>query len=149
MRVVAMAALTLVVACAAPTPTLLATSTPSPTLATATPSPIAPVALIKVNNSTTIDVTVAINDSVVVTVPANAGFYPVSYDLPALPFTVDVRSPNGRILASVSRRSGDGVGDNTTAGRGLFLACGQLFLWVGPGTGDFLPVTGATPAPCD
>jgi hypothetical protein len=73
---------------------------------------------------------------------------PFSTEIPApLPWSVEARSPSGRLLISMTVRPGDVDGEGTeqrgTGGR-VDLSCGRLDIWsgppmLGPAPGDGMP----------
>lgn len=132
--VVALAAL----ACAAPRPTPTAAQMPA-TVAD----------WISLNNASTLPITVAVNGTVVATVPAGAVQNPILAALPARPWTIEARSPSGRVLASLAVGSGAIVSDQRSIGDVESLACGELVLWAGGPVPDGPRPVGSTPEPCD
>ena len=104
---------------------------------------------ISLNNATTVPVTVTVNGTVVVTVPAGVMENPIAADLPARPWTVEARSTSGRVLASIVVGSDAVISDQQAIGDVEFLACGQLFLWAGAPMVDGPRPVGPTPEPCD
>jgi hypothetical protein len=125
-----------VVACGAPPPT----SQPS-----ATGLPVG----INIANGTTVPVTIVVNGTLVGTVPPGATEVPVRAELPARPWSVEARSPTGRVLAAFTVPSGDAVSSESSVGAAEDLACGTLDLWAGGPRGDHPKPVGPTPAPCE
>jgi hypothetical protein len=124
----------------------------------AAPGSSLPPASLSISNETTIDVTLVVNGSVIETVPAGGREDSVSAPLPPLPWSVETRSPSGRVLSQLTVKAGDVVyttpdasGHSTAKGDGIRvdLACGRLDVWSGP------PMLGPAPnpslpgAPCD
>jgi hypothetical protein len=121
--------------------------------ASVTSSSIAPASApvfpsISVANGTTISVAIAVNGTVMETVAPGTTEDPIPATLPARPWTVEARSPTGRVLATMTV----GATDDITSTSGRFaradLACGRLDVWSGP------PVLGPTfipdaSKPCD
>ncbi len=124
--------------CAAPTPT------PAPTA-----SPVVGARQISLANDTTVAITVIVNGTVAATVPPDTTAAPIAGALPARPWTVEARSPSGRVLATLTV----GVADNisATAGVGAFgdVACGHVTLWAGGVIPDHPIPSQASPQPCD
>lgn len=104
---------------------------------------------VSVSNGTTLTVTIVVNGSAVRTfAPGSADTVP-SGQLPALPWTVEARSPSGRLLLSLTIRPGD-VLQTSAPGGGVAvkgdgarvdLSCGRLDVWSGP------PLLGPSPGP--
>jgi hypothetical protein len=72
-------------------------------------------------------------------------------DLPALPWSAEVRLPTGRSLLALTVRAGDVViGASSEKGDGtrVDLSCGRIDLWSGPPLLGPAPQTGA-PGDCD
>jgi hypothetical protein len=115
-----------------------------------TPPPSSP--NLGVSNGTTLTVTIFVNGQRVGDFPS-AGPGP-SIDpatLPAMPWTVEARSPSGRVLTSMHVEPGQattaiglgGVVDHRgTMGR-VDLSCGTLIIWAGA----FAPTGGGPPPP--
>jgi hypothetical protein len=100
---------------------------------------IAPDYTIHVSNSTTLNVTVAVNGAIVgVVAPKIDGSFPPN-GLPPLPWNVEARSASGRLLValpvavgSVTDSSGpNGESTYTAPGARIDLSCGRLDLYVG------------------
>jgi hypothetical protein len=122
----------------------------SPSLAPSAPPMSAAVAdRIGLNNASTLPVTVTVNGMVVATVPAGAMQNPIATALPARPWTIEARSPSGRVLASLVVGSDAVVSDQRSIGDVEFLACGELVLWAGGPVPDRPRPVGPTPEPCD
>lgn len=124
-------------ACTAATP-----ATPSPTPAAAQPA-------ISVNNGTMIPVAIAVNGTVVETVPAGAMEDPIKASLPARPWTVEARSPSGRVLATMTVSPADLI--SATSGRfaRADLACGRLDIWTGAPIAGGPSIAPDPSKPCD
>jgi hypothetical protein len=100
----------------------------------------APVTL-SVANGTTIPVTLVVNGVTVDTVPPGGYEDPIKAPLPGLPWSVETRSPGGRVLSSMTVHAGD-VWQTTpdpnghSAAQGdavrVDLSCGRLDVWSGP-----------------
>lgn len=77
--------------------------------------------------------------------------------LPALPWTVDARSPTGRLLTSMTVKVGDVTADNAdgnlgtsgTIGR-VDLSCGRITIWAGyfAPSGPVPPSPAGSPGDC-
>jgi hypothetical protein len=93
---------------------------------------------ISVENGTTLDVSIFVNGSVVGRVNAGDGAEIPPGELPPLPWSVEGRSPSGRLLVSMTVKPGDvgraGNEQHGTGGR-VDLSCGRLDLWSGPPMG--------------
>ncbi len=116
---------------------------------TPAPSASATGATFSVANGTTVPVTIAVNGTVIETVPAQTTEDPIKASVPARPWTVEARSPSGRVLATMTVAPNDYL--SSTSGRvgSADLACGRLVLWAGaPLTGGptFMPDPSK---PCD
>lgn len=116
--------------------------TPQPS---ATPSPVG----INVVNGTTVAVAIAVNGTVVETIPPGATETPLRAVLPARPWSVEARSPTGRVLAAFTVPKGDAVSAQSSVGAAEDLACGTLDLWAGGPRGDHPMPVGPTRAPCE
>ena len=108
----------------------------------ALPSASASSAGLSVANSTTIPVTLVVNGAVVETVAPGVREDPVKAALPPLPWCVETRSPSGRVLSTMTVKSGDSAGSFGDAVR-ADLACGRLDIWSGP------PMLGPAPDPAN
>lgn len=104
---------------------------------------------LEVGNGTTLDVTLVVNGAALRVVPPGAAVrVPVS-ELPLLPWTVEARSPRGRVLTSMTVRPGDvratttpnGARAYQSAGVRVDLSCGRLDIWSG------IPMLGPLPGP--
>jgi hypothetical protein len=102
-----------------------------------------------VSNGTALAVTLIVNGAAVATVEPGAGATVPKRSLPPMPWTVEARSPTGRVLVSFVARAEDisrteipgGVTRLTGAGGRADLSCGRLDVWVGP------PMSGPIPGP--
>jgi hypothetical protein len=114
--------------------------------ATGGPSSSNPVPSMTLNieNDTTIAVTLVVNGKVIESVPAGRYEAPIKAELPGLPWTVETRSPSGRVLSSMTVHAGD-VWYTANAAKGdavrVDLSCGRLDVWSGP------PLAGPPPGP--
>jgi hypothetical protein len=105
---------------------------------------------LSISNGTTLTVTLVVNGTPVATFAPHTGrdAIPAS-DLPPLPWTVEARSPSGRVLTSMAVRAGDvwqtflpnGEGSARGDGARVDLSCGRLDIWSGP------PMSGPAPGP--
>ncbi len=100
-------------------------------------------------NGTAIAVTLVVNGTALRVVPPGAAVaIPVS-ELPLLPWTVEARSPRGRVLTSMTVRPGDvretttpsGVREYYSAAVRVDLSCGRFDVWSG------MPMLGPLPGP--
>jgi hypothetical protein len=115
----------------------------------ATPAPLPP--QLGVSNGTTLTVTLVVNGQIVGEIlPGGPAPTIDPAGLPALPWSVEARSPSGRVLTSMTVEPGH-VGSTTrpdggTESAGTFgrvdLSCGRLTIWAG----DFQP-SGPPPPP--
>jgi hypothetical protein len=110
-------------ACAGPS----ATASPS-----ASPAPMTAQPAVSVANGTTVPVAIAVNGTVVGTVPAGSTEDPIPAALPARLWTVEARSPSGRVLATLTVSATDYVSNSSGKAVREDLACGRLDLWSGP-----------------
>ena len=113
----------------------------------ALPSASASSARLSVANFTTIPVTLVVNGAVVETVAPGVREDPVQAPLQSLPWSVETRSPSGRVLSTMTVKPGDSSSSSGKAVR-ADLACGRLDIWSGP------PMLGPTfipdpSRPCD
>jgi hypothetical protein len=92
-----------------------------------------------VSNSTTLPLTLVVNDQqVAVLEPGTSADVPSSA-LPALPWEVATRTVTGRSVATmdvaqgsiVDQRAIDGTGSHSAPAGGVALSCGRIMLWVG------------------
>lgn len=144
-RVLGLAAAALLVAgcagpAALPTPTSNVAAAPSPT---ATPTPAPTGATFTVNNATTIPVAIAVNGTVLETVAPGSLEDPIKAPVPPRPWTVEARSPSGRVLATMTVAANDYL--SSASGRAVIeeLACGRLEIWAGA------PIAGEPSTPPD
>ncbi len=121
--------------CGGPTPAA------SPTVGAGSPLGVA--------NGTTVPVSVAVNGTVVETVPAGETRLAVPVVLPARPWTVEARSPSGRLLATLTVSAADDISATSSVGVTEDLACGRLELWAGVPHGGAPKASLLSPKPCD
>ena len=88
-------------------------------------------ATFSVANGTTVPVAIAVNGTIVETVPAGTTEDPIKASVPARPWTVEARSPSGRVLATMTVAANDYL--SSTSGRigSADLACGTIVIWAG------------------
>ena len=106
-------------------------------------------AQIRVANGTELEVTIAVNGTVVGSAPAHTDVTIGPEVLPTKPWSVDARSPSGRVLLSFTVLPGqvtrttasDGTTKMSGAGNRADLSCGRLDIFVGP------PMIGPVPGP--
>jgi hypothetical protein len=93
-----------------------------------------------IGNGTTLTVTLVVNDAAVATVAPGREVYIPASQLSSLPWTVEARSPSGRVLASLVVHDGDvidnidpstGNGSYISRGIRVFFSCGSLAIWSG------------------
>jgi hypothetical protein len=103
---------------------------------------------LSIQNGTTIEVTLVVNGVVIEKLPPGDYEDSIKADLPPLPWTVETRSPSGRVLSTMTVKEGDYVtGNGPTGGmaRGdavrVDLSCGRLDVWYGTPLlgGTFIP----------
>jgi hypothetical protein len=113
-------------------------------VAACSPGPTANAHDLVVSNQTTLAVTLAVNGSVVRTIQPNTQETFFVRELPPLPWAVEARAPNGRVLTSMTVRPGD-VWETAGQMKGdavrVDLSCGRLDIWSGP------PLLGPAPGP--
>jgi hypothetical protein len=97
---------------------------PAPSSASAPP--------LSVSNETSIAVTLVINGTVLETVPAGVLQDPIPLPLPARPWTIETRSPSGRLLSTLAISVSDPISIYTGRGIRADLSCGRLDVWSGP-----------------
>ncbi len=113
-----------------------------------TPPP-ATAADLEISNGTTLVVDLVVNGTTVRSVAPGAADKIAPGELPPQPWTVEARSPSGRLLSSMTIRAGDVVRSAGPGGateyRGdavrVDLSCGRLDVWSGP------PHLGPSPGP--
>jgi hypothetical protein len=104
-----------------------------------------------VSNGTTLTVAIFVNGGRLADVPPGGPERPLDVDsLPPLPWTVEARSPSGRVLTSMAVKPGDvttssspGGNEETGAMGRVDLSCGRLTIWAG----DVLPLGPAPASP--
>ena len=96
---------------------------------------------LSISNGTTIPVVLVVNGIIVERVAPGGYEDPVAVQLPALPWSIETRSPTGRVLSRLTVHLGDVVfttpdsnGHSSAQGRAVRvdLSCGRLDLWSGP-----------------
>jgi len=111
---------------------------------------------LSISNGTTIPVTLVVNEVVIATIPAGGYEDPVYVSLPPLPWSVETRSPSGRVLSRMTVNAGDVVyttadANGRSSGKGdavrVDLSCGRLDVWSGPPLSG--PMFSAGPGSCD
>lgn len=105
----------------------------SPSTAASAPSPSGTQQPpLSISNGTSIPVTLLVNGSVVETVAPGDRQDPIAAPLPARPWTIEARSPSGRVLSTLTVAANDPIG--STFGRAVRadLSCGRLDVWSGP-----------------
>ena len=110
---------------------------------------------LNISNGSTLPVALVVNGTVVVQVAASDGAELTAAQLPPLPWTVEVRSPSGRVLVGMTVHAGDAWsapianGGTQTSGAAtrVDLSCGRIDIWSGqPIYGP--PPRGGTPGDC-
>ena len=115
----------------------------------APPLPTGTQMTLSIANYATIAVTLVVNGKVIETVPAGGYEDPIKAELPGLPWSVETRSPSGRVLSSMTVHAGDVWQTTEPNGNGgakgdavrVDLSCGRLDVWSGP------PLLGPPPGP--
>jgi len=118
-------------------------------IAACSPAPTEGAHDLVVSNQTALAITLAVNGIVVRTIPAHRDDLVLVKDLPPQPWAVETRTPNGRVLSSMTVRPGDvwttNAPDGSTQMKGdavrVDLSCGRLDVWSGP------PLFGPPPGP--
>ncbi|MGA2513262.1 MAG: hypothetical protein ABSG37_06560 [Candidatus Limnocylindrales bacterium] len=105
----------------------------------ASPAPLEPP--LSVSTGTSIPVTLVVNGSVVETVAPGGRQDPITATLPALPWTVETRSPSGRVLSTLTVSAHDPIGNGFGRAVRVDLSCGRLDVWSGAPLlgGTFIP----------
>lgn len=111
---------------------------------------------LNVDNGTTLSVAVAVNETVVATIAPGESERIASDNLPALPWSVDAKTPTGRVLLHLdvpvgsvwSKTNPDGSTEHHGAANRVDLSCGRLDLYVGPPLAGPMPGPGV-PGDCD
>ena len=110
-----------------------------------------------IGNGTTLTLTLVVNDAAVATVASGQETLIPASQLPDLPWTVEARSPSGRVLASIVVHAGDtidninpstGTGNASGVGTRVWLSCGDLAIWSGPGMGGGPSEPAGSPGDC-
>jgi hypothetical protein len=99
-------------------------TSPAPSLASNPP--------LSISNGTTIPVTLVVNGSTVETVAPGDRQDPVTTALPPRPWTIEARSPSGRVLASLAVSATDDISNMSGRAVRADLSCGRLDVWSGP-----------------
>jgi hypothetical protein len=102
-----------------------------------------------VANGTTIPVTIVVNGATVETVPPGTTENPIKASIPGRPWTVEARSPSGRVLTTMTVAANDQLSNTSGRVGSADLACGRLTIWAGaPVVGEptFIPDPSQ---PCD
>ena len=111
--------------------------------------PTALAGAVNIDNGTTVPVTITVNGAVIATEPAGGAARIATEAFPARPWTIEARSPSGRVLASFTVGTDTVISDQQSIGDVWFLVCGQLVLWAGGPPPDAPHPSPASPAPCD
>jgi hypothetical protein len=98
-----------------------------PTTAATTASPP-----LSIWNGTSIPVTLVVNDAVIETVAPGDRQDPITATLPAPPWRIELRSPAGLVLSTLTVSQGDYISNSTGRAVRADLSCGRLDLWSGP-----------------
>ena len=115
--------------------------------------------VVGIANGTTLVVTLFVNGKDVGTATPGVGMEPIDFSsLPALPWTVEARSPSSRVLTSMNVKVGDvtagnGANDNLATGGTLGrvdLSCGRITIWAGyfQPSGPVPPSPAGSPGDC-
>lgn len=102
-------------------------------------------------NTTTKALVLVVNGAEVTDLAPGAQADLLAADLPALPWSAEVRLPTGRSLLSLAVRAGDvlqGPSNQRGDGARVDLSCGRIDLWSGPPLLGPAPQAG-TPGDCD
>lgn len=112
----------------------------TPTPSTSTVGQSGGTAVLAISNGTTLPVTLFLNGRALGTATPGVGMPPIDFaTLPPLPWTVEARSPSGRVLTSMTVLTGNvwattdpagNVETNGAMGR-VDLSCGRLTIWAG------------------
>lgn len=99
-----------------------------------TPTQAEPLPPLGISNESSITVTLVVNGARIEDIPARTADSPVKAALPDLPWTVEVRSPSGRTLASLEVPETAKVSITSTSGMAVRkdLDCGRIDLYAGP-----------------
>jgi hypothetical protein len=104
---------------------------------------------LSVQNGTTLEVTLVVNGAVIEKLPPGDYEDPIKASLPPLPWSVEARSPSGRVLSTMTVKEGDYQVTHLPDGGGsakgdavrVDLSCGRLDVWYGTPMlgGTFMP----------
>jgi len=95
---------------------------------------------LNLSNGSTLPVALVVNGTIIAQVAAKDGAELTAAQLPPLPWTVEVRSPSGRLLVGMTVRAGDlwsapiangGTAESGAAAR-VDLSCGRIDISSGP-----------------
>ena len=97
--------------------------------------------LLAVANGTSIAVTLDVNGLVLATIPPGGTADPIAATLPPRPWSIELRSPGGRILTTLTVAASDPIGATLGRAARVDLSCGRLDVWTGPPLlgGTFVP----------
>ena len=96
-----------------------------------TPS-VASLPPLSISNGTSIPVTLVVNGSVVETVAPGDRQDPITASLPERPWTIETRSPSGRVLSTLTVSATDHISNTSGRAVRVDLSCGRLDVWSGP-----------------
>ena len=92
---------------------------------------VPPLPNVSVANWTTIPVTITINGVRAAIIPPSTTEDPIHAALPARPWVVEARAPDGRVLATMTVSAQDYISNDSGRAVREDLACGRLDLWSG------------------
>jgi hypothetical protein len=104
------------------------------------PTPVGLQPVLGLSNGTPLAITLFVNGQLVGTAKPGVGLSPIAFaNLPGLPWSVEARSPSGRVLTSMQVASDSvtttslpngGAATSGTIGR-VDLSCGRITIWAG------------------
>ena len=94
--------------------------------------PVASLPPLSISNGTSIPVTLVVNGTVIETVAPGDTQDPITAPLPAQPWTIETRSPGGRVLSTLAVSLTDVIGSASGRAVRVDLSCGRLDVWSGP-----------------
>jgi hypothetical protein len=115
--------------------------------------------MLGISNGTPLAVALTVNGKEVGTATRGAPLAPIEFaDLPPFPWTVEARSPSGRVLTTMEVKDGyvtagtdpnGNLGTSGTMGR-VDLSCGRITIWAGysPPSGPPPPAVAGSPGDC-
>ncbi|OGO59183.1 MAG: hypothetical protein A2V85_14205 [Chloroflexi bacterium RBG_16_72_14] len=87
---------------------------------------------LSVSNETSIPISLIVNGEVIEIVSPGDREDPIEAALPSLPWSIEARSPTGRVLVTLAVGPEDRITATHGRATGVDLSCGRLRIWSGP-----------------